>query len=162
LAASITTTTPPPTPSPATPGIPRAAALLGFAGAVPFAALSLASLVPGPPGALALDALLGYGAAILSFMGGVHWGLAAAQDEPTLPRLGASVLPALTGWLAHLLGGPAGLLVLAAAFAALLPYDLAQTRRAAAPAWYPRLRRPLTFIVLACLILAALPMGATG
>ncbi len=137
-------------------GIPRAAALLGFSGALPFAALSLASLVPGWPGALALQALLGYGVAILAFLGGVHWGLGIGQGEPTLARLGASVLPSLVAWLAHVLGGPLGLLVLAAAFAALLAYDLAQTRRGAAPAWYPRLRWPLTAIVLACLLLAAL------
>jgi Protein of unknown function (DUF3429) len=151
-AAATAATTPPAE----APGIPRAAALLGFAGALPFAALSLASLVPGWPSTLALHALLGYGVAILSFLGGVHWGLGIGRGEPTLARLGASVLPSLVAWLAHVLGGPLGLLVLAAAFAALLAYDLAQTRRGAAPALYPRLRWPLTAIVLACLLLAAL------
>lgn len=141
-----------------TPGaeIPTAAAVLGFAGAIPFAALALASFSTGDLGTFALDALWGYGLAILSFLGGVHWGAAMIQAEPTLARLGASVVPTLAGWVAYLVGGTVGLWLLALAFAGLLAYDLGRVRAGAAPVWYPRLRWPLTLIVATSLLLASI------
>lgn len=140
-----------------TPGaeVPVAAAVLGFTGAIPFVALALASFVPGGFGSFALDALWGYGLAILSFLGGVHWGTAMIQAELTFARLGASVAPTLAGWVAYLVGNTVGLWLLTLAFAGLLAYDLGRVRAGAAPAWYPRLRWPLTLIVAASLLLAS-------
>jgi hypothetical protein len=133
--------------------VPSAARGLGLAGALPFLAAALAVLAGGETSALGRAVLLGYGAVILAFMGGIHWGAAMSQDATSWERLGSSVVPALVGWGGLLLGGRAGLLLLAAAFAALLLHDLAATRRDALPAWYPALRRPLTLIVVACLVL---------
>lgn len=65
------------------PGVPPAAAALGLAGVLPFAATALASLAAAPWGDLALLALLAYGAVILSFLGGIEWGLASARDRPS-------------------------------------------------------------------------------
>lgn len=131
--------------------VPPVAAALGYAGAIPFlggaAAVSLALLPPGP--------LLAYGAVILAFMGGIHWGLGMPGALPDGRRLGLSVVPALLGWAALLLGGRLGLLLLAAAFLGLLAVDLATTLSAVAPPWYPRLRLPLTALVVASLLLAA-------
>lgn len=135
--------------------VPTPAAVLGFAGAIPFVALALASFVTGALGTLALDALWGYGLAILSFLGGVHWGAAMVQAEPTFARLSASVAPTLAGWAAYLVGGRVGLWLLALAFASLLAYDLGRVRVGEAPGWYPRLRWPLTLIVAASLLLAS-------
>ena len=58
------------------PTIPPAALTLGLAGLLPFAACAAAAhaLPPGQQG-VALQALAGYGAVILSFFGGVRWGL---------------------------------------------------------------------------------------
>jgi hypothetical protein len=135
-------------------GVPDPAALLGAAGLIPFLAGALWSFVPGETGAWARGALLGYGAVILSFMGGVHWGLAMAAARPSFLRYGASVVPALLAWLALLSGGRAGFVLLAASFASLLAYDLGAVRSGEAPAWYPALRWPLTLAVCAALVLA--------
>ena len=134
--------------------VPSAAAWLGFTGAIPFVAGLVGSLAPslaivGPYG------LLAYGAVILSFLGGVHWGLAMSADSAPL-RLAASVAPSLVSWAALLWGGRLGLLGLAVAFAILLAFDLREAASGRAPAWYPALRRPLTAIVVACLALAGL------
>jgi hypothetical protein len=99
---------------------------------------------------------LGYGAVILSFMGGVHWGLGMAAARPSFLRYGASVVPALLAWLALLLAGRPGFVLLAASFASLLAYDLGAVRAGEAPAWYPALRWPLTLVVCAALVLAIL------
>ncbi|BCX19300.1 MAG: hypothetical protein KatS3mg117_2982 [Geminicoccaceae bacterium] len=136
--------------------VPEPAALLGFAGLLPFVAGALAALAGGPLGPWASAALLAYAAVILSFMGGVHWGLAMSAERPSWLRYGASVVPALLGWAALLLGGRFGFLLLVASFASLLAYDLGAVRAGEAPAWYPRLRWPLTTGVVLTLLLAAL------
>jgi hypothetical protein len=131
--------------------VPPVAAALGYAGAIPFLAgatgVALALLPAGP--------LLAYGAVILAFMGGIHWGLGMPGALPDGRRLGLSVVPALLGWAALLLGGRHGLLLLAVAFLGVLALDLAAARSGAAPAWYPSLRVPLTAVVVASLLLAA-------
>ena len=112
--------------------VPRAAVWLGFAGAVPFVGLALMSFASGWPGLLALSALAAYAVAILSFMGGVQWGMAMDRDSSPV-RLAASVVPALVAWAGFLLGGRPGLWLLAAAFAGLLAYDLHTVRTGARP-----------------------------
>ena len=140
--------------------VPIPAFILGFAGAIPFlglAGLALLSVAFGGAtlAAWALAALLAYGAIILSFMGGVHWGWAMAAEEPSFERLGLSVVPALFGWGGYLLGGSIGFLIIAAGFAALLWLDLRAIAEGRAASWYRRLRWPLTLIVTACLVAAS-------
>ncbi|MCB1883350.1 MAG: DUF3429 domain-containing protein [Geminicoccaceae bacterium] len=130
--------------------VPLAARLLGFAGLIPFVGLAGLALF----GSLwALSALISYALAILAFMGGIHWGLAMAEGESSLARLGSSVVWPLIGWFAFFVGHPFNLLLLAAAFAALLAYDLREVRLKEAPSWYPALRWPLTGVVVVCLVL---------
>jgi len=58
------------------------AAWLGGLGASPFIGLAAASsLLAGAPRSLVAYALVGYGATILSFLGGVHWGLAISPQN---------------------------------------------------------------------------------
>ncbi len=65
---------------------PKVPLWLGVAGLIPFVALSLA-LAAGATLPLFTDedsmrvALVGYGVAILSFLGGVRWGVALKEDE---------------------------------------------------------------------------------
>jgi hypothetical protein len=136
--------------------VPPAAFLLGLLGAVPFVGLAALALGGGAIGIWPGLALLAYGAVILSFMGGVHWGWAMAAGEPSLERLGLSVVPSLVGWGGFLLGGSAGLSVVALGFIGLLWFDLRAVAAGRAAAWYPQLRWPLTVIVVASLALAAL------
>ncbi len=137
-------------------GVPEPAALLAAAGLLPFVVGAIGGFLPGETGAWLRGALLGYAAVILSFMGGVHWGLAMAAARPSFLRYGASVVPALLGWAGLLTGGRPGFVILAASFASLLAYDLGAVRSGEAPAWYPRLRWPLTLGICACLALALL------
>lgn len=131
--------------------VPIAALQLGLAGAMPFAVLAILSSVFDWAGTL----LLLYAGSILAFMGGIQWGSAMAQDTSSFFRLGISVTPALVGWAAMILGGYVGFLILSAAFALLLFYDLYATRRNFVPRWYPNLRIPLSLVVIVCLLLAA-------
>jgi hypothetical protein len=126
------------------PDVPPAATVLGLAGVLPFAAAALGSLQPGALGAFALKALIAYGAVILSFLGGIHWGLAIDRADPSYGHLGIGVVPSLLGWAALLLGGSWGLMLLAAAFLVVLACDLRLTSQGIAPPWFPRLRLVLT------------------
>lgn len=137
------------------PTVPRPALVLGLAGLIPFAGLALAcALAPPPYDDLAHRALTGYGAVILSFMGGCRWGFAAMAARPDYGRLGLSVVPALYAWAA--MAGPAPLGLLALGFAALLVADIALTRAGGAPPWWPGLRWPLTLGAVASLLVAVL------
>ena len=138
--------------------IPRSALMLGWAGVIPFAALTGALWFRLSVPVEASSALRAYGALILSFMGGVQWGvtlLAADGSEQGWRGYGFSVLPALVGWAALMASGAPALLVLAAAFVALLSYDLWTVRLGYAPRWYGALRIQLTAAVVVLLMAAA-------
>ncbi|MEQ8659619.1 MAG: DUF3429 domain-containing protein [Gammaproteobacteria bacterium] len=143
---------------PETP-VPPAAGWLGAAGVLPFLALAtaLAAEAMLPPRAATL-ALTAYGAVILSFLGGIQWGLASAAGAgaATWTRLGCAVLPALVAWGALLLPPAAGFVLLALAFMVVLGADLVLHAQALVPAWYVRLRWPLTTVVTLCLLIAAI------
>ncbi|NBN64212.1 DUF3429 family protein [Microvirga tunisiensis] len=150
--------------------VPVPAVWLGATGVIPFAAPTLLllvapGLVPAPLAPLLPLALAAYGAVILSFLGGVHWGLGlsasmAGRTDPGLARrLVISVIPSLVGWVALLLPAATGLLLLALAFPLMLAVDLKAAREGAVPAWYPRLRIPLTACVTALLLAGALIQG---
>lgn len=144
--------------------VPSSARWLGGLGVAPFICLAgAAPLLGGSTRTLVAHALVAYGATILSFLGGVHWGLAIGPQRVAhsgkLPgRLIVSVIPSLAGWTALLVAESTGLLVLAAAVAAMLWVDLRATRLGQAPPWYPKLRRPLTFAVVAALLSGAMAL----
>jgi hypothetical protein len=142
--------------------VPSSAGWLGGLGAAPF--IGLAGAIPflaGEPRTLAAHALIGYGATILSFLGGVHWGLAiGSQGQPDSGKVPArlilSVIPSLAGWVALLVAERTGLFILVFAIAAMLGFDIWATRVGHAPAWYPKLRIPLSCVVVAALLFGAL------
>jgi len=141
--------------------VPSTALWLGGLGAVPFIGLAGAALLlSGQAKLLAAYALAAYGAVILSFLGGVHWGLAVGSEHgpdagKLSARLAVSVIPSLVGWAGLLIGGSAGLFILAFAFAAMLLVDLRAARLGEAPSWYPRLRIPLSLMAMAALLVGA-------
>jgi hypothetical protein len=141
--------------------VPVAAAWLGGLGAIPFVGLALA--LPLCPAALRLQldfALLSYGAIILSFLGGIRWGLAIGQGSETSHRLlallGLSVTPSLVAWAALMMPNEAGWMTLAAGFVVMLAIDILAARSGDAPSWYPVLRWPLTAAAVASLLLGNL------
>ena len=121
-------------------------------GLLPFLAGAVWVITPGLPlKSIALKALILYGAIILSFLGGVRWGLVIAKMNAKLARpLIFSVIPSILGWVAALLEPRAGLLILALAFSSLYVADL---KLSLAPDWYKSLRLPLTVGAVMALLL---------
>jgi hypothetical protein len=139
--------------------IPRPALLLGWAGVIPFALLTAASVLAIHPWSLdPTMALRAYGACILSFMGGAQWGVLLPQEGGHVPffRYLVSVLPALLAFLYLLISNSLGLIGLIAGFLALLAYDLLTVRQGLAPRWYASLRVQLTLAVVVLLGIAAI------
>ena len=138
--------------------IPSNAVWLGGLGVLPFAAASItASLMPLQIANYGKLALLAYGAVILSFLGGVLWGRILAfgtveEFSKQTRSLILSVVPSLIGWIAVLSGPEFGLPMLAAAFVLILFIDLLALKNRLYPAWYPKLRIPLTCIVFLFLL----------
>lgn len=152
--------------------VPSAAAWLGGAGLLPFAGLPVALLLADPDQDVRVAAALGdYGALILSFLGGCRWGFAAAGlgEGPRAESLALAVVWSLYAWITLLVGvGLDGspirglrveLTLLALGFVALLASDVALTRRSGAPAWWARLRWPLTIGAVAGLLAGAAAAG---
>jgi hypothetical protein len=133
---------------------PPAAVWLGGLGLLPFAALTAGTWIADPPIAASfVHAVAAYGAVILSFVGGAHWGF-GSKGPGSAGLLAASVVPSLLSWMALLLPPVPGLLLLAAGFAAVLLVDRQAVSAALAPPWWMRLRLPLSLTVAALLLVA--------
>ena len=146
--------------------IPETPLALGLAGLIPFIALALALALQHPVvfGIDAAFALTAYGATILSFLGGVHWGLALRHPAPDIRRalyVGAMV-PPLWAWAGLLVGGAAGLALLAVGLVGHGAVDAARSGRFAAPRWYGRLRLVLTAVATITTVAAAVVVGYAG
>lgn len=138
--------------------------LLGIAGLIPFVYLGATSLLAEDPRSASVINiyLAGYGAVILSFLGGTRWGaeLQRRPDNPDKLTLGLAMLPSLAGWAAILpIMWDRWFLVfglLAAGLLLQLAWDIAAIRRGEFPAWYLPLRVLLTGIAVPSLVAAAL------
>ena len=103
------------TPSPEDPVHPDTALIqrLGYAGLIPFAGLALLLwLLQGEPQVFVSVALSAYAGLILSFLGGIHWGIGWLQAGRR-NRLGVhflwGVMPSLLAWPGVLMPPYAGL-----------------------------------------------------
>ena len=157
---------------------------LGLAGAIPFVALA-APLAPAlggyvPAGLFPVErraeAQAKYGAAIVSFLGGMHWGFAgagfaeagaaagagasAAAKEALLlagpARFAWSVVPSLLAWPALMCATPYALVAVAASLAATLAADAGFAAKKLMPRWLMPLRFGLTGVAVLGL-LASVP-----
>lgn len=133
--------------------VPRAPLWLGLAGLLPFYGALLAALLGVRP---AIFILIGYGAIILSFLGGARWGLAMREREAGWRDYGFAVLPSLVGWLSLYLTPPLSLALLALSHAALGIIDRAEVRTRRIPTWYGSLRTLLASGATLALALALL------
>ena len=149
---------------------PTSAKVLGFAGLIPFVGCMLAALLAGETlRPLALQALMAYAAVILSFLGGVHWGLAIAvprrwdSDESlTSVRLAFSIVPSLIAWAALLMPLRFGMLVTSLAIALVLMLDQKAVREGTCPVWYLSLRLALSFGAVISLVVGASAIAGAG
>jgi Protein of unknown function (DUF3429) len=132
------------TPSPA-------ARWLGYAGLVPFV-LGMAAVWHAPAWQLqAQQALQAYAALIASFLGGIHWGIAATQSKAQhTGHLLWGVTPSLLAWVALMLPNAWPLVTLAGVLALCFAVDMRLYARAGLQAWLG-LRLQLTLVaVLSC------------
>lgn len=111
------------------------------------------------PGATAAarQALIVYSTIVLSFLGGIQWGLAVASADRSdaWRRYGISVLPSFLAFAGLWLGGRNGLVVLAVGLVVWCIYELWSTGLGEAPQWYARLRLGLSTMAVGCLVAAA-------
>jgi uncharacterized membrane protein len=142
---------------------PRHVALLGYGGLLPFVGLLLLILFSAHYRPFLTQALVAYGAVILSFVGALHWGFAMTlQDlhaDQCRERFIWSVIPALIAWPALLLPAPLGLLLLIFGFVAHYWQDRRLVKAATLPAWYLPMRLRLTLVASLCLLLSAITVA---
>ena len=131
--------------------VPRSAAMLGYAGVIPFAALAaIFALSPATLAERALDGFLIYGAVILSFLGGIRWGAACSSASERAGALAISVLPSL--WAAFFLWWPDAKSAAWGLLVGFLLLGIADWLRPGimVPAWMRPLRARLTGAVALC------------
>ena len=88
-----------------------------------------------------LDAALAtYGAIIVSFLGGIRWGLAVPAGGDAVRHYLVSVLPSLVAWALLAAPEPWRLAGLGLMALVLGPIDLGLVRDGLAPAWFGTLR----------------------
>ncbi|CAB0149487.1 hypothetical protein PSI9734_00052 [Pseudidiomarina piscicola] len=122
---------------------------LGYAGLIPFLVFTFGGLLD-LYAEHSLRLFVVYSALILSFLGGVHWGLAMARDDNPTRMLHWSMLPSILGivlvfagiWLSPL----TMLVVLACGHLFWLNFE---KRHLSEHLWYIELRSRLSFTVVA-------------
>ena len=92
----------------------QTAEILGYAGLIPFVALSAFQLIQplSPHQEVLLLSLMAYSATIVSFLGAIHWGFAMQQEASDRTLFLWGVLPSLSGWISLIIGVTNGLLLL--------------------------------------------------
>jgi Protein of unknown function (DUF3429) len=135
--------------------IPPIVGWLGYGGLLPFVVLAAGVWVDASHSGLLLDALLSYGAVILSFVGALHWGFAMSQSNMTMNQRTHSfvwsVVPCLLAWVALLMTLKYAVVLLVLGFLIHFWQDWRLVQRVNLPAWYLPLRLKLTLV--ACLSL---------
>ncbi len=140
--------------------------VLVLTGALPFLSASL-SLVAGGPfhQTTSVVILITYGAVILSFLGGIQWGLALKMMD-TAPKsatrlFALSVLPSLLAWgvLMFMINPHMQLIALLGILVGVWAVDGLLAVQQLIPAWFFKLRSLITAIVGLCFIVSwwALP-----
>lgn len=140
--------------------IPPIVNWLGYGGLLPFVALAVALWVGNSDSnsnsSLWREALVSYGAVILSFVGALHWGFAMTQvDMTTHQRTHCfvwSVVPALMAWVALLMTPKYAISLLVTGFLIHFWQDRHLVKVVDLPAWYLPLRLKLTFVACAALL----------
>ena len=148
----------------------RVANALTLLGSLPFIAFTLLTI--GEPHVeerveVATVILLLYAAVILSFLGGIRFGMEVRQPgDGAAANIAWSVIPSLAGWGLVILTyivvifGASGFVgwafaIFAGLFALQYAWDVASVRAGEAPGWFGAMRRRITLIVVPTLLVAA-------
>ena len=134
--------------------------LLAYAGLTPFVGLAvLLWLVDPDLHPFVALAMTGYGASIVSFLGGIHWGIGfrnvSRMHNAPLFNFGWGVVPSLLAWVAIPMPAFAGLPLLAAILFLCYAVDRKTYPEVGLEEWLP-MRWHLTWVAaLSCLMGAA-------
>ena len=134
----------------------RTVAFAGLAGLLPFVLGLVFTLFPflSPFEPVVLErALVGYGALILSFHGGVRWGIRLQGGAGTDLTYIVGTFGSIAGFITLLLPINVGLIILTIGFAIQGVWDVSAGMRGRVPQAYARLRAVLTWAVCFTLIL---------
>lgn len=124
---------------------------LGYLGLVPFVVGAVAALLSNELASVALQAFVLYSLAILSFMGGIHWGLALITGTRQSARLLISVVPVIAAWIClMILPAHLTLAVLGGGFIAQWFVDRPILAELPIPSWYLEMRPRLAYVVAGC------------
>ena len=141
----------------ADPAVPDSKALrLGYAGLLPFVlGAALIWIVRADAQPYVAASLSAYAAVIVSFLGGIHWGLGFRAQPAEASRFVWGVLPSLIAWVGVVMPPYAGLVVLGVALIGCYLVDRRVYPRHGAAAWLT-LRFRLTVVAsLSCFVGAA-------
>ncbi|EME45509.1 hypothetical protein DOTSEDRAFT_71275 [Dothistroma septosporum NZE10] len=162
--------------------VPRQAYYIGLAGVLPYVATSVSTIycaweinhaaahgagfaMSGKTAELLLHILeplqVGYGAAIISFLGAIHWGLEFAQygGAQGYPRYSIGVFATALAWPTIMLPVEYALISQFLIFNFLYYNDSRASKTGWAPAWYGVYRFVLTFIVGASIVASLIGRG---
>ena len=137
------------TPAIQKPQAPAALQVIGYGALVPPVAMAMVIFLtyPSPGAESALRAEIGYGAALLSFIGGIRWGLAVAAGGGHLlfRPLSLATLPMPFAWIVFFMEPRVALAALMAGFVLLLLAERAGPP-SPMPGWYRALQLPFTIM----------------
>jgi ABC-type amino acid transport system permease subunit len=133
--------------------------LLAYAGLTPFVGLAvLLWLVDPDLHPFVALAMAGYGASIVSFLGGIHWGIGfrnvSRMHNAPLFNFGWGVVPSLLAWIAVTMPAYAGLPLLAAILFLCYAVDRKTYPEAGIGEWLT-MRWHLTLVAALCCLLGA-------
>ena len=93
--------------------------------------------------------LSSYGALMLTFAAGAHWGFA-----PSVRTAAGAAALVVVAWMSPLLPSSGAFVLLAIALAAQGAWDAFAVHRGELPAWYGRLRTRMTFLAVTAMLVA--------
>jgi hypothetical protein len=145
--------------SSASPPIPLAhptALRLGYAGLVPFVlGAALTWFVRPDAHPYVVQALAAYAATIVSFLGGIHWGLGMRGESPSPSAFVWGVAPSLVAWIALVMPAYAGLVVQGAMLVVCYLVDRRAYRAYGLAHWLTLRFRLTAVAALSCFVAAA-------
>lgn len=107
--------------------------------------------------------LTAYAAVMLSFAGGLHWGVSMLHPEMTEQDqsvfMAWSAVPAVVGWVSLIMPTKTGLILLITTFVIQYAADRQLAQRFRLPPWHLRLRAGLTAVAVLCLVLALIHLA---
>ncbi len=135
---------------------PTLAKYLTYFGILPFLFALLSELFIDQVWGIRVDQiLLVYGAVIVSFISGIHWGLYLFKASPINLFIHSNIIT-LLAWVAALLGPIIGNVILILCLGYLLFLDKKLYSEQLIDSWYFRLRARVTSVVVAILLLSLL------